>query len=91
MLSARDASRLDQVARECSARGGRAEGIPADVAKEEDCKRLVGRAVARFGRIDALVNNAGFSTWARFDQIEDLSILQRIMQVSYMGEVYCTV
>ncbi len=89
-LSARDGSLLEQVAAECVARGGRAEVIPADVAQEADCKRLVERTIAAFGRLDVLVNNAGISMWARFDQIEDVSILQRIMQVNYMGAVYCT-
>ncbi|MGZ5573371.1 MAG: SDR family oxidoreductase, partial [Usitatibacter sp.] len=40
--------------------------------------------------IDVLVNNAGMTMWARFEDIEDLSILERIMQVNYMGAVYCT-
>jgi len=36
------------------------------------------------------VNNAGATMWARFDEIEDVEVLQRIMQVNYMGAVYCT-
>jgi len=62
----------------------------ADVAVERDCQALVAGAVTAFGRLDALVNNAGATMWARFEDIQDLSVLERIMQVNYMGAVYCT-
>ena len=90
VLSAREVPLLEQVAAECRAFGGRAEVIPADVAVEADCERLIARTFASFGRIDALVNNAGMSMWARFEDIQDMAILARIMQVNYMGAVYCT-
>ncbi len=90
VLAARDEAALGAVARECRRLGAEAEAIPADVAVEEDCRRLIGRAVARFGRIDILVNNAGATMWARVDEIRDLGMLARIMQVNYMGAVYCT-
>jgi len=89
-LSARDAPALQQVAAECIALGARAEVIPADVAKEEDCRHLIERTIAAFGRIDTLINNAGATMWARFDEIADMAILARIMQVNFMGAAYCT-
>jgi len=51
---------------------------------------IVAGAVTAFGRLDILVNNAGATMWARFEDVTDMSILQRIMQVNYMGAVYCT-
>jgi short-subunit dehydrogenase len=89
-LVARDRAALEKVAAECVAQGARAEVIVADVAVEEDCRRMVEHAIASFGRIDTLVNNAGATMWARFEDIGDMSILARIMQVNYMGAVYCT-
>ena len=89
-LSARDVTALDEVAARCRAAGAKAIVIAADVAKEADCKALIERTVAEFGRLDTLVNNAGISMWAKFEDIEDMSILERIMQVNYMGAVYCT-
>lgn len=89
-LAARDREALEKVAAECVALGGRAEVVMTDVAKEEDCRRLVERTVAAFGRIDTLVNNAGATMWARFEDIADMAILERIMQVNYLGAVYCT-
>jgi short-subunit dehydrogenase len=89
-LAARDRPALEQVAAECVARGARAEIFVTDVAVEDDCRKLVERTVAAFGRIDTLVNNAGATMWARFEDIRDMGILARIMQVNYMGAVYCT-
>jgi len=48
-----------EVAKRCEAAGGEALLVKADVAEDADCRRLVAEAMARFGRIDALVNNAG--------------------------------
>ncbi len=89
-LAARDGAALAAVAAECEARGAPALAVPTDVAVEDDCRRLVQTAVAAHGGLDILVNNAGATMWARFDEIEDMAILARIMQVNYMGAVYCT-
>jgi short-subunit dehydrogenase len=89
-LCARDVAALERVADHCRARGARTEVIPGDVAIENDCRRLVEHTVTAFGRIDTLVNNAGATMWARFADIRDVSTLARIMQVNYMGAVYCT-
>jgi short-subunit dehydrogenase len=64
--------------------------VRADVAVERDCHAMMAGAALAFGGIDVLVNNAGMTMWARFEEIADLRILERIMQVNYMGSVYCT-
>ena len=89
-LAARDAGKLEEVAAECRAKGGRALAVPTDVGDEAQCRALVERAVAEYGRIDTLVNNAGISMWARFDQVTDLAAFERIMRVNYLGSVWCT-
>jgi short-subunit dehydrogenase len=89
-LAARNLEELGRVAGECRARGAQAIAVRADVAVERDCQALVSAARHEFGRIDALVNNAGMTMWARFEDIHDLAVLERIMQVNYMGSVYCT-
>ena len=90
VLAARNAKELEAVAQECRDRGGSVITVKADVAVERDCQAIVSGAALAFGGIDVLVNNAGATMWARFEDIEDLSILERIMQVNYMGAVYCT-
>lgn len=48
-----------QLVEEISGNGGRAKFIQADVSRPGDCQRVVETAVAEFGRIDILFNNAG--------------------------------
>ena len=90
VLAARNLPELEAVAAQCRASGAAVVTVKADVAAERDCQAIVAGAVLAFGRVDALVNNAGMSMWARFEEIRDLSVLERIMQVNYMGAVYCT-
>jgi NADP-dependent 3-hydroxy acid dehydrogenase YdfG len=59
VLGARRRDRIDAVARDIRDAGGRATGCATDVTRPEDLQRLVATAVAEFGRIDVLVNNAG--------------------------------
>ena len=90
VLAARGEKELEGVAEECRKLGASVVAIRADVAVERDCQALVAGALLAFGRLDTLVNNAGATMWARFEDIDDMSILERIMQVNYMGAVYCT-
>lgn len=59
LLTARSASEIEAVAGEIRGAGGRAAAVAADVAREDDCARIVHAAREQFGRIDILVNNAG--------------------------------
>jgi NAD(P)-dependent dehydrogenase (short-subunit alcohol dehydrogenase family) len=58
VLAARTAARLDEVAKEVTALGRRAVAVPADITDEASAAGLAGAAVAAFGRVDTLVNNA---------------------------------
>lgn len=90
VLAARGAAELEAVAEECRKAGAPVVTVRADVAEARDCQAVVAGAVLAFGRVDTLVNNAGMSMWARFEEIADVSVLERIMRVNYMGAVYCT-
>ena len=59
VVAARTKSEIDAVAGEVRGSGGRAAAIPADVAEEKDCERLMREAVSQFDKVDILVNNAG--------------------------------
>jgi NAD(P)-dependent dehydrogenase (short-subunit alcohol dehydrogenase family) len=55
------------VAERCRDLGGQAVCLPADISEPDQCQELVARRCT-YGRIDALVNNAGITMWARFDE-----------------------
>ncbi|MDZ7881412.1 MAG: SDR family oxidoreductase [Mycobacterium sp.] len=59
VLGARRADRLDALAAEIRAAGGRARAVTVDVTRAEDLRRLVETAVTEYGRLDVLVSNAG--------------------------------
>lgn len=63
--------------------------VKTDVSVEEDCRNLVEKTVAEFGRVDVLVNNAGLSMRALFKDL-DLSVIKTLMDVNFWGTVYCT-
>jgi short-subunit dehydrogenase len=88
-LAARNAERLQALAEECRALGGKAEVIPTDVAEEAQCRALVERAEATFGRIDMLINNAGLSVVGRFDELPDLRLFHYVMDVNFFGALSC--
>ena len=90
VLAARSEKELEGVAADCRKAGAQVVAVRADVTTERDCQAIVAGATTAFGRLDALVNNAGATMWARFEDVQDMSILERIMQVNYMGAVYCT-
>jgi short-subunit dehydrogenase len=89
-LAARNGERLAAVAGECQTRGGRAIAIVTDVSEQAQCTELIQGTVEKYGRIDMLVNNAGITMWANFEEVSDISFYEQIMRVNYLGSVYCT-
>jgi short-subunit dehydrogenase len=87
VLAARSRAEIEALAARC---GKNALAVVTDVTEPAQCEAMVKAAAQRFGAIDALVNNAGISMWARFREITDLSMFERIMRVNYLGTVYCT-
>ena len=70
-ICARDVVRLERTAGRLRAMGGDVLGIAADVTCPEDVENFIQAAVARWGRLDALVNNAGVSSAGPFLEITD--------------------
>jgi NAD(P)-dependent dehydrogenase (short-subunit alcohol dehydrogenase family) len=90
VLAARNRERLDSLADECRRLGAEALVVPTDVTDEAACRAMVEAAVAQFGSLDVLVNNAGGTMWTRLDEIRDLSIFERLIRLNYLGSVYPT-
>ncbi len=89
-LAARRREKLDEVAAKCRRLGGRALVVPTDVSDETRCKRLIDATIAEYGRIDTLVNNAGYGLSARLADLPDLSQFREMIDVNLLGSVYCT-
>lgn len=85
LLLARDAERLAEVAQLCRRRGADAVAVTADVGVERDCARAVERCLETFGRLDLLLLNAGLDMWTRLDELSDLSVLEKLARVNYLG------
>lgn len=90
VLGSRNLERLKEISQQCAQLGGRVILIPVDVGIESQCKNLIEGAIAEYGRIDTLINNAGFGTASRFGEMQDLSLFKKVIQVNFFGSVYCT-
>jgi len=60
-----------------------------DVSIENDCRQLIDETIKRFGKIDILINNAGISMRALFEDV-DLKVIRQLMEVNFFGTVYCS-
>jgi short-subunit dehydrogenase len=92
VLAARDEAKLTEVAGQCAAHGAQALVVKTDVSELAQCRHLIAAAVDRFGRIDALINNAGMSAQALFEDVkaEDLGWYEQLMRINFWGGVWCT-
>ncbi len=89
-LAARSLDQLESVAAECRRRGAQALTVQTDVTDEAQCKRLIERAVEAYGRVDTLINNAGYGSPMRFDRMPDFKYLRDEIALNYLGVVGCT-
>jgi 3-oxoacyl-[acyl-carrier protein] reductase len=71
--------------------GGTAIGVPADVTDQGHAKALMAAAHTEFGRIDYLINNAGWSQRVPHHQMDDLTdeIWDRVFETNLRGAFYC--
>lgn len=90
VIAARRADRLEQVAVECRTLGGEVLVQPTDVADENQCKTLVENSIASFGQVDMFIHSAGLAATAPFDEFPDLHLFTHLMDVNFMGAMYCT-
>lgn len=76
-----------RVAEQCVAAGSDAMLARGDVSKDADCRALARTALDKWGRIDALINNAGITKFARATDLEalDADDFQRLYAVNVIG------
>lgn len=84
VMGARNSAKLAEIAAQLFTRGIESAFEATDVTREEDCKRLIDKALSAFGRIDILICNAGISMRALFDDVQ-LDVLRQLMDVNFWG------
>jgi NAD(P)-dependent dehydrogenase (short-subunit alcohol dehydrogenase family) len=89
VLASRNQQRLEAVAGEIRAAGGRATVTPTDVTAEDQVVNLFSQAATVLGRVDILVNNAGTSKGAPTHELS-LETWQRVIDVNLTGPFLCS-
>lgn len=88
-MAARNEAELKGLQHELLAQSRESMYVVTDVTKESDCQHLIDAVVKKYQRIDILINNAGISMRALFNEL-DLSVMKRVMDVNFWGTVYCS-
>lgn len=84
VLAARRKDLLDQIASEIEAAGGRALAVPTDLSDAGQTTALVQQTLAAFGRVDVLVNNAGYGPPYALEQL-DRESLRHVFDVNLLA------
>jgi NAD(P)-dependent dehydrogenase (short-subunit alcohol dehydrogenase family) len=88
VASARTADDVHGLARQIEAAGGQALGVCCDVADDDQVRSAFDAAVARFQRVDILINNAGFAESAPFVRL-DSALWEKTLAVNLTGTYRC--
>jgi dehydrogenase/reductase SDR family protein 7B len=89
VITGRNKEKLDLSFGRLKGQGIDVLAILADAGSEADNKKIADSAIKAFGRIDILINNAGISMRALFQDL-DLEVFRKVMETNFWGTVYAT-
>ena len=91
VISARRVEQLEAVADKIKAAGGEVLAVPCDISKKEQCRNVVEKTMATFGKLDILVNNAGVvdSGIEAVEKVTDETI-DTLIDINAKGTLYLT-
>ena len=89
VITGRNQEKLDEAVADLASKNIDVLGIKADVSVEDDNKILRDKTIEKYSRIDILINNAGISMRALFNDL-DLKVLKQVMDINFWGSVYAT-
>jgi len=88
-ITGRNREALEKTVNELQSKQITVRGFVADAACEQDSKRMIDEAVAHYGDINILINNAGISMRALFEDVS-LDVFKKVMDINFYGTVYAT-
>jgi len=89
VITGRNQQKLDHTLGQLKSQNIDALAILADAAKESDIQQMAEKTISHFGKIDVLINNAGISMRALFQDL-DLDVFKQVMDTNFYGTVYAT-
>jgi len=89
VITGRRKEQLESVAASLKEKGIEVLPIVADASVETECANVVSATIESYGRIDVLINNAGISMRALFEDLQ-LDVFKKVMEVNFFGMVYTT-
>jgi NADP-dependent 3-hydroxy acid dehydrogenase YdfG len=87
VLGARRTERIQSLAVELTASGGKATAVTTDITKREQVKALADAAVQTYGRVDVMINNAGLMPQALLECLE-IDEWDQMIDVNLKGVLY---
>ena len=89
VITGRNAENLEATVQELNQLHIQNVGFLGDVSQEVDCARMITETISAFGKLDVLINNAGISMRAMFQDL-DLEVIRKVMDINFYGTVYAT-
>jgi dehydrogenase/reductase SDR family member 7B len=89
LITGRKLQPLEETIHELGSKGIDIKYFISDVSKEEDNQKMAEYAINLFGKIDILINNAGISMRAPFEDV-DLNVVKKVMDINFYGTLYAT-
>ncbi|MEO1654760.1 MAG: SDR family oxidoreductase [Bacteroidota bacterium] len=89
VITGRNSEKLEATTQSLTQEGIQLQAIVADVSKEVDNQRMIQETVDRFGKIDVLINNAGISMRALFEDL-DIEVIKKVMDINFYGTLFAT-
>lgn len=88
-ITGRNPEKLGKTQKQLEEKGFEVLSVLADAGSEADNKKMAEETLQRYGRIDVLINNAGISMRALFQDL-DLEVFHKVMDTNFWGTVYAT-
>jgi len=89
VIASRNISKLEELKKSLNSYNTNIITVSCDVTKASECQNLIDTAIRELGSIHVLINNAGISMRASFEDV-NLDVLEEVMNVNSWGSVYCS-